>query len=142
MGWTSENVAGDFNISRADMDNFAASSFQRAESAQKSGRFDAEIVEFGAYAADPSNPAGPRKRVVLTKDDGIRAGTTAEGLGKVRAAFPQWAPGNTTGGNASQVTDGVAAVMLMTRREAERLGCEILGKYVTTAVAGGYRCFG
>jgi acetyl-CoA acyltransferase 1 len=54
----------------------------------------------------------------------------------LRPAFPQWSPGYTTGGNASQVTDGVAAVMLMRRYKAEALGLEILGKWVTTRIAG------
>jgi acetyl-CoA acyltransferase 1 len=76
-----------------------------------------------------------RVKKLVSKDDGIRPGTTAEALGKIRPAFPQW--GNyTTGGNASQVTDGAAAVLLMTRRKAEELGLKILAKHVTTAVAG------
>lgn len=133
MGWTSENVAGDFGISRADMDDFAAKSFQRAEAAQKAGRFADEIVPFTAYKKESD---GTRTQVVLSQDDGIRAGTTAEQLGKVRPAFPQWAPGQTTGGNASQITDGAAAVVLMTRRKAEELGLKILGKHVTTSVCG------
>ena len=67
-----------------------------------------------------------------------RAGTTAQALGKIRSAFPQWGNGTTTGGNASQVTDGAAAVVLMRRSKAEELGVRVLAKYVTTAVAG--RC--
>lgn len=134
MGWTSENVASDFTISREDMDAAAAMSFQRAEHAQKSGHFDKEIVPFAAWKKDPTT--GERTRVVIAKDDGVRYGTTKEGLGKIRAAFPQWGHGHTTGGNASQITDGVAAVMLMTRRKAQELGLEILGKWVTTSVVG------
>ncbi|EIN14047.1 thiolase [Punctularia strigosozonata HHB-11173 SS5] len=134
MGWTSENVAQDFDISREDMDAFAAMSFQRAEAAQKAGYFDREIVPFNAYARDPGT--GKRSIVVITKDDGIRPGTTREALGKVKPAFPQWGRAQTTGGNASQITDGVAAVMLMTRRKAEELGLPILAKHVTTSVAG------
>jgi len=65
-----------------------------------------------------------------------RAGTTAQALGKIRSAFPQWGNGTTTGGNASQVTDGAAAVVLMRRSKAEELGVKVLAKYVTTAVAG------
>lgn len=65
-----------------------------------------------------------------------RAGTTAQALGKIRSAFPQWGNGTTTGGNASQVTDGAAAVVLMRRSKAKELGVEILAKYVTTAVIG------
>jgi acetyl-CoA acyltransferase 1 len=102
MGWTSENVSRDFDVTRESMDAFAAESFQRAERAQKEGWSADEIVPISTRVKGPD---GEWKEVVLTKDDGIRPGTTAEGLGKIRPAFPQW--GNcTTGGNASQVTDG------------------------------------
>ncbi|CCM03113.1 uncharacterized protein FIBRA_05234 [Fibroporia radiculosa] len=135
MGWTSENVAGDFNISRQEMDEWASISFQRAEHADKSGYFANEIVPFTAYEK-PDPETGKRATKVVSKDDGIRAGTTAEKLLKIRPAFPQWKPSQTTGGNASQITDGTAAVLLMTRRKAEELGLAILAKHVTTAVAG------
>jgi len=74
--------------------------------------------------------------VVVAEDDGIRYGTSKETLQKIRPAFPQWGKGTTTGGNASQITDGAAAVLLMTRRKAKELGLIILAKHVTTAVAG------
>ncbi|GJE85791.1 3-ketoacyl-CoA thiolase [Phanerochaete sordida] len=134
MGWTSENVANDFNISREEMDEFAALSYQRAEKAQKEGRFETEIVPFSAPIVDPKT--GERSTHVVTKDDGIRYGTTKQSLLKIRPAFPQWSPAQTTGGNASQITDGAAAVLLMKRSKAEQLGLKILGKHVTTAVAG------
>ncbi|KAF4605055.1 hypothetical protein EYR40_003838 [Pleurotus pulmonarius] len=134
MGWTSENVAEDFNISREDQDDFAAKSFQKAERADKAGYFQGEIVPFTVYQNDPST--GARKRVVITKDDGIRYGTTKDNLAKIRSAFPQWGKGTTTGGNASQITDGAASVLLMTRRKAEELGLKIIAKHVTTTVAG------
>ncbi|KAJ3003593.1 hypothetical protein NUW54_g5214 [Trametes sanguinea] len=134
MGWTSENVAADFDISRNEMDELAALSYQRAEKAQKEGIFDAEIVPFTAYVNDPAT--GQRTTKVVTKDDGIRYGTTKENLMKIRPAFPQWGRGQTTGGNASQITDGAAAVLLMTRRKAEQLGLKILAKHVTTSVCG------
>jgi acetyl-CoA acyltransferase 1 len=137
MGWTSENVARDFNISREDMDELAALSFQRAEAAAKQGFFDREIVPFTALQKDAAT--GERTKVVVSKDDGIRPGTTKEGLLRVRPAFPQWLPAHTTGGNASQITDGAAAVLLMTRRKAEELQLPILAKHVTTSVAG--ECF-
>ncbi|KAF8642007.1 hypothetical protein AX16_009729 [Volvariella volvacea WC 439] len=133
MGWTSENVAADFNITREEQDEFAAISFQRAEKAQSLGYFDQEIVPFTVFQKDAT---GQRKRVVVTKDDGVRPGTTKEKLAKIKPAFPQWGKGTTTGGNASQVTDGAAAVLLMTRRKAEELGLKILGKHATTAVCG------
>ncbi|KAF8917662.1 Thiolase, N-terminal domain-containing protein [Mucidula mucida] len=113
MGWTSENVADEFNVSRQEQDAFAAESFQRAERAQKAGYFENEIVPFTVYQKDAS---GERKQVV--------------------PAFPQWGRSTTTGGNASQITDGAAAVLLMTRRKAEELGLNIIGKHITTSVAG------
>lgn len=138
MGWTSENVGADFALTRDEMDDFAAKSYQKAEHAQKAGYFDAEIVPFTAYKKDAT---GNREQVIITKDDGIRYGTTKESLGKIRAAFPQWGNSLTTGGNASQITDGAAAVLLMTRRKAQELGLTVLGKHVTTAVAGNYVCY-
>ncbi|GJN76344.1 3-ketoacyl-CoA thiolase [Purpureocillium lilacinum] len=132
MGWTSENVSRDFNITREEMDKYAAESFQRAERAQKAGLFDDEIVPITTKIQGPD---GEWKEVTLTKDEGIRPGTTAEGLGKVRAAFPQWGP-TTTGGNASQVTDGAAALLMMKRSTAIKLGQPILAKYVGSTVAG------
>lgn len=102
MGWTSENVARDFGVSREQMDAYAAESFRRAERAQKDGFFDDEIVEIVTKIMDAE---GNLKEVTVSKDEGIRPGTTAEGLAKVRAAFPQWGQ-TSTGGNSSQVTDG------------------------------------
>ena len=134
MGWTSENVAGDFNITREEMDEFASMSFQRAEHTAKEGLFDGEIGPFEALQKDPAT--GERRRVLVTKDDGIRPGTTKESLLKVRSAFPQWPPAQTTGGNASQITDGAAAVLLMSRKRAEELGLPVLAKYIITSVAG------
>ncbi|GJC78620.1 3-ketoacyl-CoA thiolase, peroxisomal [Colletotrichum liriopes] len=102
MGWTSENVSHDFNLSREELDKYAAESFQRAERAQNAGWFDDEIVPIKTKIVGPD---GEVKEVTLTRDEGIRPGTTPESLAKIRAAFPQWGP-TTTGGNASQVTDG------------------------------------
>ncbi|KAH9944203.1 3-ketoacyl-CoA thiolase [Epithele typhae] len=133
MGWTSENVAEEFNVSREDMDALAALSFQRAEKADKEGIFASEIVPFTAFVNDGT---GARTTKLVSKDDGIRYGTTKETLARVKAAFPQWGKGQTTGGNASQITDGAAAVLLMTRRRAEQLGLKILAKHVATQVAG------
>ena len=103
MGQTSENVAHDFNISREDMDRYANECFRRAEVAQKAGWFDDEIVPITTKVKDPKS--GEMKEVTLTRDEGPRYGTTVESLGKIKPAFPDF--GNkTTGGNASQVTDG------------------------------------
>ncbi|KAF9566157.1 3-ketoacyl-CoA thiolase [Agrocybe pediades] len=133
MGWTSENVAAEFNITREEQDAFAAESFRKAEDAQKRGDFTREIVPFTVFRKDES---GNKVSVVVNQDDGIRYGTTQEKLSKIKSAFPQWGNGTTTGGNASQITDGAAAVLIMTRKEAERRGLPILAKHITTAVAG------
>ncbi|KAF8167739.1 3-ketoacyl-CoA thiolase [Crassisporium funariophilum] len=134
MGWTSENVAAEFNITREEQDAFAADSFRKAEAAQKHGYFAKEIVPFTVLQKGLNSDE--RIPVIVTEDDGIRYGTTQEKLSKIKAAFPQWGNSTTTGGNASQITDGAAAVLVMTRREAERRALPILAKHITTAVAG------
>ncbi|ERF75742.1 hypothetical protein EPUS_01572 [Endocarpon pusillum Z07020] len=133
MGQTSENVANDFNISREDMDRYANECFRRAEVAQKAGWFDDEIVPITTKVKDPKS--GEMKEVILTRDEGPRYGTTVESLGKIKPAFPDF--GNkTTGGNASQVTDGAAAVVLMKRSKAIALGQPIMAKFCGATVAG------
>jgi acetyl-CoA acyltransferase 1 len=134
MGWTSENVASDFNITREEQDAFAAASFIKAEAAQNNRLFSKEIVPFTVLQKDGASDR--RVPIVITEDDGIRYGTTQEKLSKIKPAFPQWGNSTTTGGNASQITDGAAAVLLMSRREAEKRGLRILAKHVTTAVTG------
>lgn len=133
MGQTSENVGADFNITREMQDTYAAESFRRAEAAQKAGWFDDEIVPITTKVKDPKT--GEVRTVTLTRDDGIRYGTTVEALNKIRPAFPQF--GNrTTGGNASQVTDGAAAILLMRRSKAIELNQPILAKFCGATVAG------
>ncbi|KAJ1667962.1 3-ketoacyl-CoA thiolase with broad chain length specificity [Coemansia sp. RSA 1813] len=131
MGFTSENVAHDFKISRGKQDAFAALSHQRVEKAQKEGLFDAEIYPIKTKIVDKD---GNEKEIVVSRDDGLRAGTTAESLGKLKPAFS--AEGSTTAGNASQVSDGAAAVLLMKRSRALELGLSIQGKLIASAVAG------
>lgn len=133
MGQTSENVGNDFNISRKEMDEYANESFRRAEVAQKAGWFDDEIVPITTKVKDPKS--GELKEITLTRDEGPRYGTTVESLGKIRPAFPDF--GNkTTGGNASQVTDGAAAIVLMKRSKAIALGQPIVAKFCGATVAG------
>ncbi|KAH0830911.1 hypothetical protein AYO21_11556 [Fonsecaea monophora] len=133
MGWTSENVARDFHISREEQDKFAERSHNRAERAQREGWTSDEISPVTTRWIDPKTKE--TKTVTVDKDDGIRPGTTYEGLAKIRSAFPQWGP-TTTGGNASQVTDGAAAVLMMKRSTAQKLGQPIIGKYVKSTVVG------
>lgn len=133
MGWTSENVARDFNVTREAQDKLAALSHQRAENSQKQGWSADEIAPVTVPWIDPKTKE--KKTITVDRDDGVRPGTTYEGLSKIRSAFPKWGP-TTTGGNASQVTDGAAAVLLMKRSTAEKLGQPIIGKYVKSTVVG------
>ncbi|KAF9278845.1 3-ketoacyl-CoA thiolase with broad chain length specificity [Mortierella alpina] len=129
MGVTSENVAKDFGIDRARQDAFSATSFQKAALAQRQGKFESEIVPVKTTIKDEQ---GNEKEIVVSKDDGIREGVTEESLAKLKPAFG----GLTTAGSASQVSDGAAAVLLMKRKTAQKLGLPILGKYVASAVVG------
>ncbi|KAJ3573903.1 hypothetical protein NP233_g2131 [Leucocoprinus birnbaumii] len=132
MGITSENVAADYNISRAIQDDFAAKSFQKAAAAHKAGKFKDEIIPIKTTIIDPKTEK--EVEIVVDADDGIRDGVTAESLGKLKPAFTK--TGSTHAGNASQVSDGAAAVLLARRSVAKKLGLPIVGKFVTSAVVG------
>jgi acetyl-CoA C-acetyltransferase len=111
MGTTAENVAKKYEISRREQDEFAAASQQKAEAAQKAGRFKAEIA--------PLEIVTRKATTVFDSDEFIRAGTTAEALGELKPAFSK--DGTVTAGNASGINDGAAAVMMMSARKAEEL---------------------
>lgn len=132
MGVLSEAMAVDLGITRDTQDAFAAASYQKAIKAQKEGLFKDEIVPLKVRVQDPKTEEW--KEVVVDRDDGVRDGITAESLGKIRPAFAK--NGSIHAGNASQVSDGAAAVLLMRRSTAEKLGQTILGKYVAGAVVG------
>jgi acetyl-CoA acyltransferase 1 len=132
MGITSENVAQDFGISREVQDKFAAHSFQKAAAAQKAGKFKDEIVPIKVKITDPKT--GEEREIVVDADDGIRDGVTAESLGKLKPAFTK--TGSTHAGNASQISDGAAAVLLARRSVARRLRLPIVGKWAGAAVVG------
>lgn len=132
MGVLSENMAKDLGITRQSQDEFAAGSYQKAEKAQKAGLFKEEIIPLKAKFEDPKT--GEVKEVVVDRDDGIREGMTIESLAKIRPAFAK--DGGIHAGNASQISDGAAAVVLMKRSTAEKLGQPIIGKYVSAAVVG------
>lgn len=125
-------MAKDRNISRKVQDEFAASSYQKATKAQQAGLFDQEIVPVKVQWQDPKTDEW--KEVIVAKDDGIRPGVTAESLSKIKPAFAK--DGSIHGGNASQISDGAAAVLLMKRSTAEKLGQTILGKYVAASIVG------
>lgn len=132
MGVLSENMAKDYKVSRIAQDEFAAKSYQKAEAAQKAGLFDQEIAPLRVKWTNPKT--GNEEEITVAKDDGVRPGMTAEALGKIKAAFA--ADGSIHAGNASQISDGAAAVLLMKRSTAEKLGQTILGKYVTASIVG------
>ncbi|KAL9116499.1 MAG: hypothetical protein Q9187_006977 [Circinaria calcarea] len=132
MGVLSEKMAKDRNISRDVQDAFAARSYQRALKAQQEGKFDEEIAPLTVKYVDPKTDE--EKTITVDKDDGIRAGITAESLAKIKPAFAK--DGSIHAGNASQISDGAAAVLLMKRSTAERLGQKIVGKFVASAVVG------
>ncbi|KAL2040946.1 hypothetical protein N7G274_006404 [Stereocaulon virgatum] len=133
MGVLSEKMAKDRSISRKDQDAFAASSYQKALKAQQAGKFDDEIEPLKDIKfIDPKTDE--EKIITVAKDDGIRDGITAESLAKIKPAFAK--DGSIHAGNASQISDGAAAVLLMKRRTAERLGQKILGKLVSSSVVG------
>jgi acetyl-CoA C-acetyltransferase len=126
MGTTAENVAKKYDISRAEQDEFAARSQQKAEEAQAAGRFKAEIV--------PIEIASRKSTVVFDSDEYIRAGTTAKALGELRPAFSK--DGTVTAGNASGINDGAAAVLMMSARKAAELGLTPLAHVRAYSSAG------
>ena len=132
MGVLSEQMAKDRKISRADQDAFAASSYQKALKAQKAGKFKEEIAPIKVKWTNPKTDE--EKELVVSEDDGIREGITAESLGKIKPAFAK--DGSIHAGNASQISDGAAAVLLMKRSTAEKLGQKIIGKFVAASVVG------
>jgi len=126
MGVTAENVAKKFEISRREQDEFAASSQQKAEAAQKAGRFRAEIA--------PIEVASRKGTTLFDTDEFIRPGTTVESLGELKPAFNR--DGTVTAGNASGINDGAAAVMMMSARKADELGLKPLASIRAYASAG------
>ncbi len=127
MGNTAENIVKKYEIARNEQDAFAAASQQKAEKAQKEGRFKEEIIPVEI----PQRKGNP---IIFDTDEFPRHGTTAEGLAKLRPAFDK--QGTVTPGNASGINDGAAAVMLTTERKAKELGLKSLARVVAYASAG------
>jgi acetyl-CoA C-acetyltransferase len=128
MGASTEKYNGRYEITRQDQDEFAARSHQRAAAAIKNGVFDDEItpVEVPQRKGDP---------VVFSTDEGVRGDTTAEGLGKLRPAFS--ADGTITAASSSQISDGAAAVVVMSKAKAEELGLTWLAEIGAHGVVAG-----
>lgn len=126
MGQTAENVAEKWQISREQQDEFALASQNKAEAAQKEGRFDDEIVGYTVKSR--------KGDTVIDKDEYIRHGATIEGMQKLRPAFAK--EGSVTAANASGLNDGAAAVMVMTEEEAARRGLTPLARIASYSTAG------
>ena len=126
MGITAENVASQFQLTRDDQDAFALASQNKAEAAQKAGRFADEIVPFTVK--------GRKGDVIVDQDEYIRHGATMDSMTKLRPAFNK--DGTVTAGNASGINDGAAATLLMTEAEAVRRGIQPLARIVSWATAG------
>ncbi|MDR3726620.1 MAG: thiolase family protein [Terracidiphilus sp.] len=136
MGLTAERVARRYSISREEQDAFAASSHQKALSAQAAGRFAEELIPVPVTTAIPGAKAGKPQvtESQFTADEGPRPGTTAAALASLKPAFH--AQGTVTAGNSSQLSDGAAAAVLMEVERARELGLQPLARLVAYAVTG------
>jgi acetyl-CoA C-acetyltransferase len=126
MGTTAENVAKQWQITRAQQDEFAVASQNKAEAAQKAGKFKSEIA--------PVKIASKKGDIVVDTDEYIRAGATIESVNKLRPAFDK--EGTVTAANASGINDGAAALVLMKASEAKKRGAKVLARIVSWAHAG------
>ena len=126
MGTTAENIAARWQISRDEQDQFATASQNKAEAAQKAGKFKDEIC--------PVTVASRKGDVVVDQDEYIKAGVTLESLAKLRPAFSK--DGTITAGNASGINDGASAIVLMTAAEASKRGLTPLARIASWATCG------
>jgi acetyl-CoA C-acetyltransferase len=126
MGVTAENVAKKFNVSRTEQDEFSVASQNKAEAAQKAGKFKDEIL--------PLEIPSKKGAIVFDADEYIKAGTTLDALSGLRPAFNK--EGTVTAGNASGINDGAAAVMMMSAKKAQQLGLKPLARIKAYASAG------
>lgn len=135
MGHTAEEVAKRYGVSRAEQDEFAVRSHELANLAIKEGKFLDEIVPIDVteHYVDENNTL-KEKRITFSMDEGVRPGTTVDVLSKLRPAFSL--NGTVTAGNASQTSDGAAAVLVMDREEAEKQGLKPMAKFLSFAVGG------
>jgi acetyl-CoA acyltransferase len=126
QGIGAEMIADEYGFTREDLDAFGAESQRRAAQATAEGRFDNEIVPV------PIEVDG--QTVMMTRDEGIREGTTVEGLANLKPAFKE--DGKITAGNSSQITDGASAVLVMSEEKAAELGLRPRARFHSFAVAG------
>lgn len=135
MGLTAENVAEKFNIGRKEQDRFSAKSQQKAAAAIKAGRFKSQIVPL-KVKKQKRLPNGhfEFEEVIFDTDEGVRPGTTAEKISKIRPAFKP--KGTVTAGNSSQTSDAAAGVLLMSKEKAQALGLKPMATFRFHAVEG------
>ncbi|XP_047311561.1 3-ketoacyl CoA thiolase 1, peroxisomal-like [Impatiens glandulifera] len=132
MGMTSENVAIRYGVTREEQDHAAVLSHKRAAAATASGKFKDEIIPVSTKIVDPKT--GQETSIIVSVDDGIRPNTNLADLAKLKPAFKK--DGTTTAGNASQVSDGAGAVLLMKRSVAMQKGLPILGVFRSFVATG------
>ena len=134
MGLTAENVSVKYGISREAQDEFALKSNQKASKAVDSGLFDPELIPIKVELVEYANGRTENRSFVVTRDEGPRGDSTFDGLSKLKPAFKEG--GTVTAGNASQMSDGASAVMVMSAEKAAELGLEPLARFVSFAVGG------
>ncbi len=134
QGISAELIADKWNISRDELDAFGALSQQRALTATEEGRFDNEIVGVQAKPRDKETGELIASDEILTRDEGIRPGTTVETLANLKPAFKP--DGKVTAGNSSQISDGASAVLIMSEEKAAALGLTPRARFHTFALAG------
>ncbi len=137
QGISAELIADKWGLSREDLDAFGARSQQRALAATEEGRFETEILPVPAMPLDKETGKLIESDETVSTDEGIRPGTTAETLAKLKPAFkPAEEGGKVTAGNSSQITDGASAVLIMSEEKASALGLTPRARFHTFALAG------
>jgi len=135
MGLTAENVAVKYGISREDQDEFSLKSHQKAAQAVDSGLFDPELISVEVEVIEMNGHEKPvKKNFIVKRDEGPRADTNMDALSKLKPAFKEG--GMVTAGNSSQMSDGAAAVLVMSAERAAQLGLKPLARFVSFAVGG------
>ncbi len=134
QGISAELIADRWNLSRADLDAFAARSQQRAERATAEGRFEGEIVPVASKVKDKETGKVTETSDMVSSDEGIRPGTTVETLANLKPAFKP--DGKVTAGNSSQITDGASAVLIMSEERCAALGLTPRARFHSFALAG------
>jgi acetyl-CoA acyltransferase len=134
MGLTAEQLQHKYNISREEQDAFSFRSHQNAVRAQSEGKFNQEIVPFEVETITPNGAKPHVSKNVFSRDEGPRADTSTEALGKLKPVFH--ATGTVTAGNSSQTSDGAAAALVMSDRKAHELGLKPMARFVSFSAGG------